>query len=444
MLHALLIVSFMTLVSTCVVHEINAFLDQVGTLRFGATSCRNWKRNIQAKSAPKPIAIGDVQLSASKKKCRRPARLRRPRNYWRDDKNLDAELRAFWKCCNVTIDENDSPIIPNESLLNYFERHDLRWAISSQGGRKSVSYRLDGAKIMPGKWNEVIAFCPEIVEELLVCCNRVGVSESDPPLFLQSNRTIEEKYQADSMKKWVHRSGRNPKGYWNTLRVIEELVTHLEKVKQAKGRPSTWMPRPSELSADGRDDLKAAMARFGGYKVICKLAGLVPYGEWQYFEDQFEFLLELQSYLIKHERGSEQYFPRGTTILSNGHDLLYYHIQKLGGRKLLASRLGMSLSRCAGASYSGSVGFGFGPFSLDFAIRLFHFIRTEMMEAQAPLAIPSIQMPTPERLQRAGERELGAKVIEFGGAENVARRLGLGFESWDAAAGERDKATRAA
>lgn len=53
-----------------------------------------------------------------------------------------------------TIQKNAPPLIPNEYLLNYFNRNDLRWAISSLGGRENVAHLLGGSKIIPGKWKE--------------------------------------------------------------------------------------------------------------------------------------------------------------------------------------------------------------------------------------------------------------------------------------------------
>ena len=46
--------------------------------------------------------------------------------------------------------------------------------------------------------------------------------------------------------------------------------------------PAVWMPRLSELNNAGRNDLAQAITRYGGNKVICKKAGLVPYREWKY------------------------------------------------------------------------------------------------------------------------------------------------------------------
>ena len=46
------------------------------------------------------------------------------------------------------------------------------------------------------------------------------------------------------------------------------------------------MPRLSELSKDGHDDLRQAITRFiGDQSQIAEAAGLIPYREWKYFED---------------------------------------------------------------------------------------------------------------------------------------------------------------
>ena len=189
------------------------------------------------------------------------------------------------------------------------------------------------------------------------------------------------------------------------------------------------MPRLSEISQENRDDLKGAITRFGGYDKFCALARLIPYKEWQYFESQLDLLLRLRQYLREFHGGREDFFPPTADVLADGYETLHEHIQQLGGRKLIASRLGMHYSFQMNAHPSSNLielqYLNFGPFTLDFAIRLMQFVRADMMQMSSPLAVTMIKMPTAEKLNYCGEASLALEVRDFGGTENVARRLGL-------------------
>jgi len=63
----------------------------------------------------------------------------------------------------------------------------------------------------------------------------------------------------------------------------------------------------------------------------------------------------------------------------------------------------------------------FGPFTLDFAIQLFHFIRSEVMNMSPPLAYPMIRMPLERDLLRCGQNNLATLVVKYGGYESIAR-----------------------
>lgn len=179
------------------------------------------------------------------------------------------------------------------------------------------------------------------------------------------------------------------------------------------------MPRPSELSKEGRDDLKQALYRYGGASKICRMAGMVPYREWYYFEGQLELLLELQCYLDNHADGNYSHFPTVQDIKCDGYDHLHALIQYYGGRKFLAAKLGM---------LSKNPGLNWGTFDLDFAIKLLLFIREHHLGKNPPLRNPTLAIPSQQILFRSDEGAwLDSKINEFGGYENVARRLGLAF-----------------
>lgn len=209
-------------------------------------------------------------------------------------------------------------------------------------------------------------------------------------------------------------------------------------VKEEKGRPSVWMARPSEITMEGRDDLKQAITRFGGANHICKVAKLIPYNEWRYFESSLELLVELQKYLIIHEEGREDIFPKLSAIQNKGHERLYDLIMDFGGRKINAIKLNMDCQ--SQTKFEVMKGLSFGRFSLGFAIRLMHFIRDEMLKQDPPSLKTSIQMPTVKELIQKGETDLAKDLIKYGGHECIARRLNLSFDEEEA---KRDVIARA-
>mmetsp|Transcript_33731 Transcript_33731/g.73071 ORF Transcript_33731/g.73071 Transcript_33731/m.73071 type:complete len:461 (-) Transcript_33731:161-1543(-) len=377
-----------------------------------------------------------LALSIRPKQTRRKPKARRPNGYWSDRDNLRKEIEMFWHDVGVTTTSPPtlSPI-PNEALLNHFGRNDLRWAIARHGGREAVSEWMGGVPLVPGKWAEAVATCSE-VQQLLDPSNVAGrkLSADVPPKSPQAeHRDI---ISSSTKPRWKHRPGRKPKGYWTEERVLVEFLKYLYDCKLKMNRPSVWMPRPSELP----HDLKGAVARFGGRKKICEQLQLVPFNEWNYFERQFQLILELQKYLeTKSGRGSpaEHCFPHMTDVLDDDeYKTLYDLVQYFGGRKFVASRLGLELCGDANSSrrawqtsYQSTdlTLISFGRFNLDFAVRLLGFIRNDLMEKRPPLKPATIQMPRKELLLARGETRLAEEIEIYGGYENVARRLGLDF-----------------
>ena len=369
-------------------------------------------------------------LVSRKRQQRRKPRNRRPRYYWTNPKNIRREIEQFWSDCGLEItatttennnnnddDDDDrkkkySLMIPNESLLHHYGRHDLRAALQSAGGREVVAEQLGGdVQIMPGRWSEAVL--ENQIQALLQIDNSLS-ADASPTATVSSTED-----------KWSHQSDRKPKGYWNLTVVIAELYEYVDGVRQEHGRPAVWMPRPNEMTASGRDDLRQAIQRFGGTKHICRLAGMVPFREWYFFEGQLELLVLLKEYIDEHERGDYTSFPIVSDIRRNGYEKLHSLIQYYGGRKYLAFRLGMR---------SGSllptddfVGVNWGSFDLVFAIALLNVVRQDHLRRSPPMKIPLLIMPRREKLLAEESSWLHDRVDEYGGYENVARRLGLAF-----------------
>jgi len=134
--------------------------------------------------------------------------------------------------------------------------------------------------------------------------------------------------------------------------------------------------------------------------------------------------VELKNYLNLYHNGSEDVFPDPLDVKTNHHTNLYHLIRIHGGKVLLAQKLSMKLYR--GEIKDGS-SIDWGPITLDFIIRLLHFIRSEFMTMSPPLNYPIISMPLEQDFHRRGQDNLASLVIVFGGYENIARRLGLAY-----------------
>lgn len=172
---------------------------------------------------------------------------RRPPGYWTEISNIETELREFWISVNVHVRDSDPPPIPNEALLNHFNRHDLRYGIYSHGGREIISEVLNGARIMPGKWSVAVQQSPEL-KQLLSPGNPKsdGLSKEIPPMPFQVRKRIEANLnlngnggngeinsielseEDDPIKlyyenRWSHRNGRKPKGHWTKELVLADL-----------------------------------------------------------------------------------------------------------------------------------------------------------------------------------------------------------------------------
>lgn len=421
---------------------------------------------------------------------------RRPRGYWSDKPNVIKELREFWEDLDAPVEHSKLPPIPNEALLNHFKRNDLRWAIASHGGRDALSYRLGGAPIVPGRWADAILVeqVKKVLDPNNPAS--IGLSPFYPPvaphmkrewarsvqnrkeLFNNSTRTdyvgnartkiafsglgdvpgvrsvpddwmdydsiadncndecetvnkFSQRY-ASNGRRWAHRGTRKQWGFWSDDRLQDELYSFVSRYMEFSGRPSIFMPRLNDFSAHGRDDLRAAIVRFGGAEVLCERAGMISYREWEYFESLYSLYTGLKAYIDIYHEGNTKVCPPLKEIKAKGQRRLYNLIQKHGGRKIVACRAGMKLAKATprNSGKQQTPIMQWGAFSLDFALLLMNFIRSQMLKQIPPLAMtPTIKMPSEEILMRSGEqgRYLATKIEEFGGYENTARRLGLDF-----------------
>jgi hypothetical protein len=195
--------------------------------------------NDERVSHPASILQPDNSIIPRRRQMRSKSQNRRPANYWLKIETVELELRQLWATAGISLNAEEPPPIPNETLLNYWKRHDLRSAIVRYGGRELLSELLGGARIIPGKWVEAVQTCPGI-QELLD--KDPALSADIPPLSPQQMRTTGVFCEAsaaaaaatnnDSLSvaederkatRWSHQSGRKDPGYWDLQLVIQEL-----------------------------------------------------------------------------------------------------------------------------------------------------------------------------------------------------------------------------
>lgn len=148
---------------------------------------------------------------------------RRPKYYWFNATNLRNELFNFWTQRGVQLKKSQIPPIPSEVILLYYERHDLRAAIAKNGGRLSVSNMLRGAPIVPGRWQDAVEESPET--RALIEADPILSLERPPsmPGMTVSNLAGVKDSGNFTQVRWLHQSGRKPKGFWNLQTTVEEL-----------------------------------------------------------------------------------------------------------------------------------------------------------------------------------------------------------------------------
>jgi len=389
---------------------------------YGAKSFHRW--HLWARS-PTTFSDSDTTtvLLRREPQVRKKSKNRHAPGYWQNITNVRSELFEFWTNLGVkTVSSNEPPPIPNEALLNHFERYDLKYAVVSYGGRTRLSKKLGGARIIPGRWTAAVESSPEL--QALLENETHMLSRTLPPLSPQQKREQpNESLTQVNRTRWNHSPKRKPKGYWTIETVLQELYQYLDDYQEHKNRPSVWMPRLGELKREGRDDLRFAITRFGGCNGICKLAGLVPYREWYYFEGQYELLVDLRDYLDKYHDGDYSSFPCASDMKRHGYHQLYSLTQFYGGSTFVANRFNMKYIYARNTHGD----LKYGSFSIDTAIDLMRFIRAREMRKKGPLKRPTIAMPRQQTLLANGEDKLHDEIMEIGGYENVARRLGLAY-----------------
>ena len=176
--------------------------------------------------------------------------------------------------------------------------------------------------------------------------------------------------------------------FWTRL---DDLRPFLDPIVEEIGR----MPGEPELKARGRQDLRGAIRKFGGYRVVAEALGY-PYAgprEWSGVED-------LRAHLnpIVAELGR---MPTQPELLSRRRSDLARAIDKFGGFPAVAAALGYEYA----------------------SLRSWRTVEALRPHLE-PIVVEFGTMPTAPELRRRGRNDLIAAIGKFGGFPTVAATLG--------------------
>lgn len=385
---------------------------------------------------------------------------RKPWGYWKDISQIKVSVEEFWTRLNVT-----SSAIPNEMLLRLYDAHGLRHAIYKQGGRETLAYLLE-TDYIPGDFRVAMKF-PEVqalVEAGVVVPpaspeNKVLLdSPSLPPSAqahpLQERRLVIGPRGGAVILNERLKNVRFPPSYgkpdgqgrpggwkyqnrtvWSIDKLAEECYTLAEEHSASLHVPLLFFPKLSDLVGWGRANMINTIRRYGGYEAVISSLGFIPFSQWNYFCRFYLLMKDLKTYLDEEEGGSRQ-MPTLRDVKRAGYHRLYSEVARNGGRKLVAARLGLPLKAGSGEKGKFATMISYGAFDFDFGVALLEYIMNKCW-AQHPRERAArrekervnLFLPTAEELVGDERQDLLEKIVRYGGFENVARRLQLGFKS---------------
>jgi len=382
---------------------------------------------------------------------------RKPWGYWKDISQIKISVEEFWEGLNVS-----SSAIPNEMLLRLYDAHGLRHAIYKQGGRETLAYLL-GTDYIPGDFRQAMSF-PEV--QSLVAAG-VIVPHADP----QSQALLSPPPSLPASKKLERRLVIGPRGgavilnerlkttrfppsygkhdkdgvpggwkyqnrtVWSMEKLADECYLLAEEHSEALHLPLLFFPKISDLVGWGRANMINTIRRYGGYESVVSSLGFIPFSQWNYFCRFYLLMKDLKTYLDEEEEGRRE-MPTLRDVKRAGYHRLYSEVARNGGRKLVAARLGLPLKAGSGERGKFASMISYGTFDFDFGVALLEYIMNKCW-AQHPKERAgrrerekvNLFLPTAEELVGDERKDLLEKIIRYGGFENVARRLQLGFKS---------------
>lgn len=297
----------------------------------------------------------------------------RPRGYWNDFKNLQAEMRGFLREYQSHFRDG---IMPTQKELRALRRSDIVEAIQKHGGSAAVAERLGLAQRSPKKSRHYWKDWSLVEREI-----RAFVATRDGP-----RKAIDEP----------------------ELMVASREASQRLLPKSSKQR----MPSQKELRAAGRADLAEAITdHHGGFREVAKRLGYRSRKKDDFFYDNF-YNVAREVYQVVLNAGTESIMPSTTLLKAVDRSDLAAAIAKYGGMSDVSQRLGLQ--------YKVRTREAFKDWGL-FRRNLMSFMETHGTPGE---------IPSSRALNNFGRRDLYQAILHHGGSRAVADKMGLKRNYW--------------
>lgn len=406
-----------------------------------------------------PTDTGNSRTSSSRpsvaKKPRAPPRFSEHRSVprrWRPAETQNIALQAVAGALEQWRLETGQPAgyLPSDSHLRRCEaarKLRLQSLIVRAGGHRAVQAGLDLRPIESSASAVKGRKLAGLADGLSAICSKNGLP---PPTENFPDKKIIQKLCPQLGNRIAAFPGRN--GYNRLAEYVRAKATnipHEEPAREQLARTRKWgartnpdqlrmellayqihpqvLPRLNSLPTE----IATAIQRQGGAAVFAKAHGMVQGKDWtnvlrfalliRWLSDEVSSTVDdsqggdtvPESYqrMIEYQIAHPPKFPSADQISGAG---FMTEVQRYGGRKSLAIRLGFSRAY-------GIRDVFLGPFSVAFAADILEYAAQQVYVSSDG----SVGMPTVECLSADGRPDLAAAVGYFGGEEAVGRRVGL-------------------
>ena len=364
---------------------------------------------------------------------------RRRHSYWKKFENFSAELRRFQLAAGIPLSQ-----LPSDGQLRKHASdggQSLCWAFQVHGGWKAVSLRLaseDGrdALLQARPRGRAVRErqSARVAELLRPQIDEIARKRGLPPNTVPCKEVLRAHNPLLANKMYAVPGGlraiAKALGYVMETDLqshehtdqevhppedMDKVKRELEEFIQAHPELQGVMPHQRMLAKEGRDDLLVIMRRHLGPDNLARQLGLRAPSDWQYFLEIRALVRSLHEYMRAHHLTTQM--PTLSQLEHDGYGALAAAIRKHGGSTAFAARFGLRV-KMVGRRQKSLL--DWGPFSLQYACDIY-----DACDAWNRAEDGAVQMPPLDTLSA----ELQRQAAVYGGAECVARRLGLALPS---------------